>query len=98
MRRIIQATSAALLLATGFVSAQAPATPAPTPRTADGIVDLNGIWGVAPLPPAAKAGESVRWLLPLRGVNPEGTHVFQRLHRLHVERHAAAPHEPEYQP
>ena len=92
MRRIISATSAALLLATAFVGAQAPApaTPAPTPRTADGTVDLNGIWGVAPLPPAAKAGESVKWLLPLRGVNPEGTDVFKGLDRWQVEgRHYA---------
>jgi hypothetical protein len=100
MRRIIQATSAALLLASAVVAAQAPApaTPAPTPRTANGTVDLNGIWGVAPLPPAAKAGESVRWLLPLRGVNPEGTDVFKGLDRWQVEGRAAAPNKPEYKP
>jgi hypothetical protein len=100
MRRLISATSAALLLATAFVAAQAPApaTPAPTPRTADGTVDLNGIWGVAPLPPAAKAGESVKWLLPLKGVNPEGTDVFKGLDRWQVEGRAAAPNKPEYKP
>ena len=56
-----------------------------TPRTADGKVDLNGIWGVAPLPPAVKPGESVRWLLPLKGVNPEGTDVFKGLDRWQVD-------------
>ena len=28
-------------------------------------VDLNGVWGAAALPPVARAGQSVRWLLPV---------------------------------
>ena len=68
MRNPLFATAAALFFAGALVAAQsAPATP----RTADGKVDLNGIWGVTAPPPAAKPGESVRWLLPLKGVNPE---------------------------
>ncbi len=68
----------------------------PTPHTSDGKVDLNGIWGAAPLPAAVKPGESVRWLLPLKGVNPEGTDVFKGLDRVQVNARAAAPNKPEY--
>jgi hypothetical protein len=46
MRRIIQATSAALLLASAVVAAQAPA-PARHRLPRGRPVDLNGIWGVA---------------------------------------------------
>ena len=51
---------AALVLAGALTAAQT----APTPRLADGTVDLNGIWGATALPPTVKTGESVRWLLP----------------------------------
>jgi hypothetical protein len=90
------ATALSFALAAAVSAAQAPA-PA-TPRTADGKVDLNGIWGVAPLPPAAKPGQSVRWLLPLKGVNPEGDDVFKGLDRIQVNNRAAAPNKPEYKP
>jgi hypothetical protein len=80
------------------VAAPAVAQTPPTPRTADGVIDLNGIWGVAALPPAAKSGESVRWLLPLKGVNPEGDDVFKGLDRWQVNARAAAPNKPEYKP
>jgi hypothetical protein len=90
------ATALACLLASAIGQAQS-STPA-TPHTADGKVDLNGIWGVAPLPPAVKPGNSVRWLLPLRGVDPEGTDVFKGLDRVQVNARAAAPNKPEYKP
>src|SRR5438876_2894719 len=60
--------------------------------------DLNGIWGVAPLPAIVKPGESVRWLLPLKGVDPEGNDVFKGLDRIQVNNRAAAPNKPEYKP
>src|SRR6476469_9376387 len=85
MKKILVGVVAAMACAGAFASAQAP-------------VDLNGIWGVAPLPPAVKAGDNVRWLLPLRGVNPEGTDVFKGLDRLQVNARAAAPNKPEYKP
>jgi hypothetical protein len=66
--------------------------------SAQGTVDFTGIWGVAPVPPAVKPGDTVRWLLPLRGVNPEGDDVFKGLDRLQVNARAAAPNKPEYKP
>src|SRR5690348_6274756 len=92
--KLFAATIVAFTLAAAMLSAQSPATP----RTADGKVDLNGIWGVAPLPPVVKPGQSVRWLLPLKGVDPEGTDVFKGLDRVQVTARAAAANKPEYKP
>jgi len=80
-----------------FVSALAAAACAGTLVSAQSTPDFNGIWGVAPLPAAAKPGDNVRWLLPLRGVNPEGD-VFKGLDRLQVSARAAAPSKPDYTP
>ena len=85
MKRLFSATVAAILFAGAITTAQS----AP---------DFNGVWGLAPLPPAVKPGESVRWLLPLKGVNPEGTDVFKGLDRWQVEGRAAAPNKPQYRP
>src|SRR5690349_19882345 len=90
------ATAIGVVLAAAGLSAQSPA-PA-TPHTTDGKVDLNGIWGVAPLPPATEPGQSVRWLLPLKGVSPEGNDVLNGLDRVQVNARAAAPNKPEYKP
>ena len=60
--------------------------------------DFNGIWGVAPLPPAVDPGKSVRWLLPVRGVDPEKGDVFAGLDRQAVTGRAAASNKPEYKP
>jgi hypothetical protein len=61
-------------------------------------VDLNGIWGAAALPPAVKPGDSVRWLLPLKGTDPNGNDVFKALDRTQVNNRAAAANKPEYKP
>jgi hypothetical protein len=106
MRTIIPATAVALFLAgviTNGANAQSPSAAEspltrPTPHTADGKVDLNGVWGAATLPPALKPGESVRWLLPLKGVNPEGNDVFLGLDRLQVNARAASTNKPDYKP
>src|SRR4051794_8935160 len=95
MRNCLFATAAALFLAGALVAAQSAPS---TPHTADGKLALSGIWGVTAPPPAAKPGESVRWLLPLKGVNPEGGDVFKGLDRWQVEGRAAAPNKPEYKP
>ena len=77
--RLLSATTLAAMLAGVIGVAQSPASAqsATTPRTSDGKVDLNGIWGAATLPAAVKPGQSVRWLLPLKGVDPEGNDVFK---------------------
>ena len=85
MTKTFSATIAAVLFAGAIGSAQS------TP-------DFNGVWGLAPLPPAVKPGESVRWLLPLKGVDPEGTDVFKGLDRWQVDGRAAAPNKPQYRP
>ena len=94
--KLFSATAAAVMFVGAIVAAQSTA-PA-TPHTPDGHVDLNGIWGAAVLPPAVRPGESVRWLLPLKGVNPEGTDVFKGLDRVQVTARAAASNKPEYKP
>ena len=85
MPRSLLVIAGASVLAGTMVGAQAP-------------VDFNGVWGAATLPPAAKPGQSVRWLLPLKGVDPEGTDVFKGLDRIQVNNRAAAPNKPEYKP
>jgi hypothetical protein len=85
MKTILVATASALVCAAAMLSAQAPP-------------DFNGIWGVAPLPPAADPGKSVRWLLPVRGVDPEKGDVFAGLDRQAVTGRAAASNKPEYKP
>src|SRR6185369_3054806 len=86
MVRFLLLITGASLVAGAVVAAQAPA------------VDFNGVWGAAPLPPAVKPGQSVRWLLPLKGVDPEGTDVFKGLDRIQVNNRAAALNKPEYKP
>ena len=94
--RLASAIAIAVTLTCIPIAAQSKA--ATTPRTSDGKVDLNGIWGATPLPPTVKPGESVRWLLPLKGVDPEGTDVFKGLDRTQVNARAAASNKPEYRP
>jgi hypothetical protein len=95
--RAILISTLVLVIVTATLSAQSPA-PTRTPHTADGHVDLNGIWGATALPPAVKPGESVRWLLQLKGVDPEGSDVFKGLDRTQVNARAAAPNKPQYKP
>jgi hypothetical protein len=93
-------TTVVLVVLAGVIAAaqsSAPATPPATPRLSSGQVDLNGVWGVTPLPPA-KTGQSVQWMLTLKGVDPEGTDVFKGLDRMQVNQRAAAPSKPEYRP
>ena len=78
--KFASAVAVAVMVAGAIAAAQSPA-PA-TPHTADGKVDLNGVWGATTLPPAVKPSQSVRWLLPLKGVDPEGNDVFKGLDRV----------------
>ena len=70
----------------------------PVITAAQTAVDLNGVWGAAVLPPAVKPGTSVRWLLPLKGTDPDGNDVFKALDRTQVNNRAAAANKPEYKP
>lgn len=94
--RAILISALGCMLVTASAMAQSSAPARLTPRTSDGHVNLNGIWGATALPPAVKPGQSVRWLLPLKGVDPEGTDVFKGLDRTQVNARAAAPNKPEY--
>ena len=72
--------------------------PAATPHAADGHVDLNGVWGAAALPPPVKPTDSIKFLFPVPGVNPESKDVFHGFDNRQVEARAAAPNKPEYKP
>ena len=82
---------------TGATTTSTPAAPA-TKLTSDGHPDLNGVWGAAPPPPPAKKGESVKYLLPIRGVSPDSKEIFLGLDRQQVTGRAAAANKPEYRP
>ena len=77
--------------------AETPATP--TPRSADGPPDLNGIWGGGlgdgggskPTEP----GTSVQVLFPVRA-NPDSKRIFDEMDRAAKERQAAEPNKPPY--
>src|SRR3954466_13955805 len=73
--------------------AQAPAA---TPRTADGRVDLNGVWGAAALPLAPKPGESIKFLFPVPGVTPESKDEIHGFDSRQVDARAPSPNKPEY--
>jgi len=72
--------------------------PAATPHAADGHIDLNGIWGAPALPPPVKPTDSIKFLFPVPGVNPESKDVFHGFDNRQVEARAASPNKPEYKP
>jgi hypothetical protein len=83
-------------------SVQAEVTAAvPTPRTADGHPDLNGVWGsgAAATANSVQKGNALVVLFPLNGADPfEGQNLFKELDRQAVVRKAAAPNKPPYKP
>jgi len=95
LARAVLTVVIALSLAVCLAAAQEPAA---TPRTPDGHVDLNGIWGAPALPAPVKPGESVKFLFPVPGVHPESKDVFHGFDSRQVDARAAAPNKPEYKP
>ena len=83
--------AAAIALFTADLSAQAA-------KAAGDHPDLNGVWGAAPPPPPPKKGESVKYLLPIRGVSPDSKEIFLGLDRQAVTGRAANANKPEYKP
>jgi hypothetical protein len=79
-------------------SAASTKSPQPSSPAQAAHPDLNGIWGAAALAPAAKPGESVKYLLPIRGVSPDSKSIFLGLDRQAVTGRAAAQNKPEYKP
>jgi hypothetical protein len=72
----------------------------PVAGTAQQVPDLSGIWvsgNSDPQRPPLKDGQSIRVLIPVRGVNPEGD-VFAGLDRQGVAGRAADPNKPPYKP
>ncbi len=94
-RSALTAIVVAGLLARAALFAQEPAA---TPRTADGTVDLNGVWGAASLPAPVKPTDSLKFLFPVPGVHPESKDVFHGFDNRQVEARAAAPNKPDYRP
>ncbi len=89
----------ALVIVTSLLARTALAqAPPATPRLADGTVDLNGVWGAAALPPPVKPTDSIKFLFPVPGVNPDSKDVFHGFDNRQVEARAAAPNKPEYKP
>ena len=73
----------------------------PTPRTADGHPDLNGIWGTGGQGSSntVQKGNTQIVVFQLEGADPlEGKDLFAALDRRGVARKAAAPNKPSYKP
>ncbi|NOT26128.1 MAG: hypothetical protein HOP16_08490 [Acidobacteria bacterium] len=97
------AITIALALSAAPALAQAPQTPAATPRASDGRPDLNGIWGAgsgAPGPSnTVQKGNTLIVLFPLEGADPlEGKDLFAALDTRGVARKAAVTNKPPYKP
>jgi len=75
---------------------------APTPRTADGHPDLNGVWGGGGgqgAPNFVQKGDTLVVVFQLDGADPLAAgNYFQELDRRGSERKAAAPNKPPYKP
>ena len=94
-------------LATPLAAQNAPAAkpagaPAPTPRTADGHPDLNGVWGGGGgpgTPNFVQKGDTLVVVFQLDGADPyEDTNLFKALDERGSARKAAAANKPPYKP
>ena len=105
-RRLLvsSAVAAALLAAAASIHAQGtgqPAPPAaskPTPRTADGHVDLSGVWIGGNRSIRTDHSTSIKVVLPLDGVDQDKDNVFAALDRISVAERAKDANKPPYKP
>lgn len=90
------------LLAAQNQAAASAAPAAPTPRTADGRPDLNGVWGGGGgqgAPNFVQQGDRLVVVFQLDGADPfEKGEYFRELDRRGSERKATAPNKPPYKP
>jgi hypothetical protein len=85
----------------GASAPQGTPAPKPTPRTADGHPDLNGIWGTGGQAPSntVQKGNTQIVVFQLEGADPfDGKDLFAALDKRGVERKANAPNKPPYKP
>jgi len=75
-----------------------PAAPKAAPRTADGHVDLSGVWVAGNRSIRTDQSTSIKVVLPLEGVHPDNDNVFAALDRISVAERAKDANKPPYKP
>ena len=92
------AAAAVSIEAQGGARPVQPAAPKATPRTADGHVDLSGVWVAGNRSIRTDQSTSIKVVLPLEGVSQDKDNVFAALDRISVAERAKDANKPPYKP